>query len=100
MGKQNHTPGRRSLHESFPAQLQHLLEMQEKLLVLSHVLGSGAIACDRIWPTVREATTRNMTSSYQSSFTEKYKGLVGKKSCFAQSDRLTQWQSMTHENTF
>lgn len=74
--------------------------MQEKLLVLSHVLGSGAIACDRIWPTVREATTRNMTSSYQSSFTEKYKGLVGKKSCFVQSDRLTQWQSMTHENTF
>lgn len=72
MGKQNHTPDRRSLHESPPAQLQHPLEMQEKLLVLSHVLGSGATAHDTIWPTV--------TSNYQSSFTEKYKGFVEKKS--------------------
>lgn len=44
--------------------------------------------------------TRNMTSNYQSSFTEKYKGLVGTKSHFPQNDCLTQWLNITQESTF
>lgn len=92
MGKQNHTPDRRSLHESPPAQLQHPLEMQEKLLVLSHVLGSGATAHDRIcplWPAIIRAASQRNT-----------RGLWKKKSCFAQNDCMNQWQNITHENTF